>query len=163
MNRILKTVIVAFLALFAGTLFSAVKVEELPLIPAPREIEAGQGKALAPANLTAIHADARSADAAKFLQRLFKQRYKRTLPIVKNAGTPAAGVIALSAGTGKKIPKPTRSRFPPTASSSKAPARRERFTACARWINFSSAKKERRRGAFPRSRLRTNRASSIAV
>ncbi len=105
MNRILKTVIVAFLALFAGTLFSAVKVEELPLIPAPREIEAGQGKALAPANLTAIHADARSADAAKFLQRLFKQRYKRTLPIVKTAGTPAAGVIALSAGTGKKNPE----------------------------------------------------------
>ena len=105
MNRILKTVIVAFLALSAGTLFSAVKVEELPLIPAPREIEAGQGKALAPANLTAIHADARSADAAKFLQRLFKQRYKRTLPIVKTAGTPAAGVIALSAGTGKKNPE----------------------------------------------------------
>ncbi len=105
MNRILKTVIVAFLALSAGTLFSAVKVEELPLIPAPREIEAGQGKALAPANLTAIHADARSADAAKFLQRLFKQRYKRTLPIVKTAGTPAAGAIALSAGTGKKNPE----------------------------------------------------------
>lgn len=105
MNRILKIFITAFLALFAGTLFSAVNVEELPLIPAPREIEAGTGKALVPGSLTAIHADARSADAAKFLQRLFKQRYKRTLPIVKSAGTPTPGAIALSAGTGKKNPE----------------------------------------------------------
>lgn len=105
MNKTLKIILTAILALFAGTLFSAGNVEELPLIPAPREIEAGTGKALVPGSLTAIHADARSADAAKFLQRLFKQRYKRTLPIVKSAGTPTPGAIALSAGTGKKNPE----------------------------------------------------------
>ena len=77
----LRLLVAAAFSLFAGTLSAAADPAELPLIPAPREIEAGQGKALSVGSISAIHADARSEDAARFLQRLFRQRYKRTLPI----------------------------------------------------------------------------------
>lgn len=98
----LRLLVAAAFSFFAGTLFAASNPADLPLIPAPREIEAGQGKALSVGSMSAIHADARSEDAARFLQRLFRQRYKRTLPILRTNGVAASGAIALSSGAGKK-------------------------------------------------------------
>ncbi|MCD8283202.1 MAG: beta-N-acetylhexosaminidase [Opitutae bacterium] len=83
-----------------GTLFGAENVENLPLIPAPRKIAAVPAQSpLKISSLTTICADANSADAAEFLQKLYKKRFKRSLPIVKSTGGAAApGSVTITAG-----------------------------------------------------------------
>lgn len=105
MKTFLGTLFFACVA-FSETVFAKVDVQDLPLIPAPREIEASSDRPLVVANLNAIYADARSKNAAKYLQRLFKTRYKRSLAIRESKGSGVIpGGIHLVAGTGKKNPE----------------------------------------------------------
>lgn len=100
-------VLFAVAAIFSSNLFAETSVKDLPLIPAPSEIRVLESEsALAVANVNAIYADSRSANAAKYLQHLFKARYKRALEI-RRSSTPnvIVGGINLVSGTGKKNPE----------------------------------------------------------
>ncbi len=98
-------ILAAFCALvFSGTtLLGNAEIENLPLVPAPRKISALENeKPLKIASLTAIYTDSASENSAIFLQKSFKTRFKKTLPIVKNfSGNAPANSIFLSSGTKK--------------------------------------------------------------
>ncbi len=98
--KMLLSLVLLIATLTTATLFGAENVEDLPLVPAPRKIKATPSEGpLKISSLTTIYADTNSMDAANFLQKLYKNRFKRTLAIVKSgSGSKASGIVTITAG-----------------------------------------------------------------
>ncbi|MCR5184292.1 MAG: beta-N-acetylhexosaminidase [Opitutales bacterium] len=102
LNILKKYSILLCLALI-GVPATQAQETNLPIIPVPQEIKQMSGQ-LKVSQINAIYADANSKNAADFLQKLFKTRYKKNLAIQKAPGAvivPNAIVITAKAPSKK--------------------------------------------------------------